>query len=180
MAYVRTAGWYRYLFPAHALALLFAPAALFGLSGWLQTKLPRLRIRAALGPLVLFCMLSMTGFHLYQLSYSSYVAHDYRSTASASLERRFAVLRPEQHVFFYETPHLVVFLEGGEYSQYLHPVPSLALGEEQLAHAREGTPDIIVAPGGTDVTMLDPHAHYPEREEVAGYLFLTKGRAESP
>ena len=144
-AFLRTAGIYRYLFPAQILALIFFP---YSLNLFLQT----ISVKVNLSPSarkavpVLLGILAFLG--LYQCAFHSWVSDTYHSHKTAYWEDYFAHLDPRTSVFFYNTPEVVPFIHGDDYYQYLTPAagPIGALGLEQI---KAGKVDriIIVAEG---------------------------------
>ncbi|HEY9481167.1 MAG TPA: glycosyltransferase family 39 protein [Candidatus Paceibacterota bacterium] len=137
LAFLRTAGWYRYLFPMQALTLLFLPEVVRSLSELFVEKIVALRKLA----IVLSIVLSVLG--LYQLCFSSWVADGYASHRTAELSSVMSRLPASQSVLFYNAPEAVPFLSHRNYYQYILPAAGI-IGVENMALAQSGAVDIII------------------------------------
>lgn len=145
-AYLRTAGWYRYLFEAQIISILFFPNALFSVAEYARQKFGQ--FLESLKPLKtpLFCVLVvfvLTVVGLYQLSFNSWVANAYNSDKTAFWEKYFETLPDSIPVFFYDTPEVAIFTRSGNYYQYLTPAGGV-FGEDQLHRIEEGKIDKII------------------------------------
>jgi len=139
-SYARTTGWYRYLFQAQAIALLFFPNAL------LITA--RSVIRAFDSKkLVVAGIIVLTLAGAYQVLFKSFVAESYNRHKTAFLESYFATVPPTTSYFFYEVPEAAIFIHGDNYYQYIED-PSGYIGKEELPVIDEGKVDKIFL--GTD------------------------------
>ena len=170
--YARTTGWYRYLFEAQILSLIFLPHALrvVGESVYhhLETLVQRIRTHLkiystggfemsssqyipspAKAVFASVALLAVLGG--YQVLFSSFVAEAYQSQRTAFWEMYFSEASPATSFFFYNTPEVAFFSESRNYYQYLNPYEIRGLpgegwpiGKEQLAAVRAGIPDKIV------------------------------------
>lgn len=139
-AYLRTAGWYRYLFEAQALSLLFFPNALL-------TVLQATTLRVSAKKVVAAIIAVLTLLGAYQVMFSSFVAESYHRNKTAFLESYFSTVSPTTSFFFYNVPEAVIFIHGTNYYQYIEPAGG-NIGEEQLAVITAGKVDRIIL--GTD------------------------------
>lgn len=172
LAYLRTAGWYRYFFEAMLLALIFLPHSLRVIAERLEGYAPRLRLARFLPvPLLLFAAIQ-----LYQLNFSSWVADHYNSTQSQVLENYFVSYTPQGSVFVYNAPEIVPFLRTEDYYQYfdIEPTGALAYGKENLSLLAQKMPvEVIITP-----SMYEEHAElfqrYKQHDTVGSYLILER------
>ena len=172
MAYLRTAGWYRYLFPAFIPMLLFAPNATHtvfdGLKDTFQFNLRRGLALTVFVPLVIF--------QFYQVFFNSFVASYYDSTNTVTLQKYFNALNQGTSVFFYNVPELVQFLKHDNYYEYLSITDSLDVGRAQLEKLSRGLPDVVMMnqemwQGGAHVANLK---NYQKTDEFLRYVVLMK------
>ncbi|MDO8548202.1 MAG: glycosyltransferase family 39 protein [bacterium] len=172
LAYLRTAGWYRYFFEAMALALIFAPSSLRTLTHEMQRYWPRMRV-TALVPAVLILLGAV---QLYQLNFSSWVADHYQSTQTAMLENYFSTFSTSTSVLVYNAPELVPFLQTKNYYQYvdIDPTQSLSYGTENLALLKEGVPTRVLVTAGDYQKHPELFGRYPQSTDFGGYLVLQK------
>ncbi|HEY4500930.1 MAG TPA: glycosyltransferase family 39 protein [Candidatus Paceibacterota bacterium] len=136
VAYLRTAGWYRYLFEAQVLSLLFFPNSL----------LIVVRATTSLfnpGKMVLLAVIALTLIGAYQVMFSSFVAESYNRNKTAFLEAHFATVLPTTSVFFYNVPEAALFIHSDNYYQYFDPA-GWYIGKEQLPVITEGKVDEII------------------------------------
>lgn len=172
LAYLRTAGWYRYFFEAMVLALIFAPQNLRVIAREAEVLLPRMRV-IALVPVVLILLGSM---QFYQLNFSSWVADHYGSTQTAMLEQYFSGFSTSTSVLVYNAPELVPFLLTKNYYQYvdIDPAGSLAYGTENLALLAKGVPERVLVTLGDYQKHPDLFEQYRHSVAFGGYLVLQK------
>ncbi len=159
LAYLRTAGWYRYFFEAMLLALIFLPAALRSIA-------PKYVLWGAVA--LLTCV------HLYELTISSWVAESYRSTTSAELKEYFAVQPQETSYFIYNVPDVVPFLQTKNYYQYVESTPATTLGSEYFERISQGDIDQVIIGRAAYVSHEDLFKRYSEGGTAGSYLVLKK------
>jgi 4-amino-4-deoxy-L-arabinose transferase-like glycosyltransferase len=140
LAFLRTAGWYRYLFPMQATALLFLPGAFGTLSDIASGRWPARRFVRRAAPAILG-LLALLG--LYQLCFASWVADGYGSHRTAELAAGIGALPASRSVLFYNAPEAVPFIKHRNYYQYILPAAGV-IGAENLALAQKGSVDLIV------------------------------------
>jgi 4-amino-4-deoxy-L-arabinose transferase-like glycosyltransferase len=159
--FLRLEGWYRYLFPGIAVALLFLPSSL----GTILKKYP-------LAPVILLSILFFG--QLYQTAHSSYVADYYRSTGTQDLQTALASLGTSKTFFIYDVPEVAVLLPSWNYYQFLQPHPGLIYGEDELALLARGVPDIVIVSPSAYAAHANLFTRYAAPETVGGYDLLIK------
>jgi len=175
LAYLRIdGGWYRYFFPAHLVALVFAPYSLLVIAEFIGEKWPRLapRLFFKLAPAVLISLLAL--LQLYLLSFNSFVAGYYTSTTTATLEKYFKNLDPKESIFLYNVPEIAIFLPSGNYYQYLQPTDYITTGGDQLTHLKDGSTGLVVVSEDADLTTLDLNKAYRQVAHVVRYIILSR------
>jgi len=139
-SYLRTAGWYRYLFEAQALSLLFFPSALLVVTQSIVRFVSPKRVVAAV-------IAVLTIFGTYQVMFSSFVAESYDRDKTSFLEAYFDNEPPTTSFFVYNVPEVAIFIRGTNYYQYIDAA-GWYIGREQLSAIAEGKVDKIIL--GTD------------------------------
>ena len=154
--YARTTGWYRYLFEAQILSLMFLPHSFWvvgeGVYRRLETLMPRLgQYVPSLAKAVFAVVVLLAALGGYQVLFSSFVAEAYQSHRTAFWETYFNEVSPATSFFFYNTPEVAFFSESRNYYQYLNPYEIRGLpgegwpiGEKQLEVVKAGIPDKVV------------------------------------
>jgi len=143
-AYLRLPGWYRYIFPAAAVSLIFLPVASVVVFEYLRKRFSGLE-RIAFAPYVFFAL--MSAGQLYQVAFSSYVADYYDGHRTRDLSATLAMLAPEKSILLYNVPEVAVLLHTQNYYQYLKPHETddgELLGRNNLALLRAGTFDYVI------------------------------------
>lgn len=126
--YLRTAGWYRYFFPAHATLFVLLVPGLWAIMEALPGRIKSLGI-GVWGVIGLIIALQL--FPLSEEALSSKI--DAPSVWRPILED----VRPAGPVLFYSVPQLAGFYPG-EFYQYLKMSDHLALGQENLEKLSQG------------------------------------------
>lgn len=171
VAYLRLPGWYRYLFPATTIALLFFPSSVLSIFKYMQErwsvwkKLPWLPY-AALA--LLFCA------QLYQVMFSSYVSRQYASTHTHDGAAALAELPKSSSIFLYNLPELAVLLPSRNYYQYLEPAPGMAIGAGELAVLQKGVATFAVVSPKVYAANPALFAAYQPFENVSGFEILKR------
>jgi len=176
IAYLRTPGWYRYLFPAQIVATVFFPAAFL----YLTENFPIARLRALVSrcaPVALACLLAL---QLYVLFFSSWIAGYSGSSQNAALKEYFGAWDPATSVLIYDNPHVPLFLPAGTpYYQYIEVNADgyWAIGEENLSGIQSRIPDAVVVSSETasDARLF---AGYVEKDTVSDLSVLVRDREE--
>lgn len=135
--YLVSRGFYRYFFPAEALALIFLPLALYHVPIKQQYRKIFLGGCAALITFLIF-------FQAYQTFFHSWISEYRSSTRSALLSEHLRDIPEERSVFFYNVPEAVIFLPSQNYYQYLRYGDNTIRGEENLLALFRGEPDFVL------------------------------------
>ena len=173
MAYLRTPGWYRYLFPAQIVSMIFFPVALMHYVRWLSAW--RFARAARIGAVVLCA--ALIGLQTYVLLFSSWVGTYYGATTTAQMGQYFHGLNPDSIFFVYDIPEVVIFLpRGAPYYQYLSVNGSgyWEIGKEELAVISARIPDVLIIPSelAEGTTPLFPG--YAKKTQIAGISVLER------
>jgi 4-amino-4-deoxy-L-arabinose transferase-like glycosyltransferase len=131
LAFLRTEGWYRYLFESQILGLIFLPQALDALAP--------ARWRAAGVPIAV-ALLSLAG--LYQTMFHSWVADAYGNHRTAFWQDYFRGVKPEEKLFFFDTPEVAIFAPSDDYYQFMSEGGG-TLGTDPMTIVRTASPDRI-------------------------------------
>lgn len=169
--YLRMEGWYRYLFPATIVALLFLPSALTALYEWASTHSHHLR-RMRWAPTAL--VLILASLQLYQTTFASYVANYYASTRTEKVTAVLTALGPDVSLFLYDAPELAILMPSTKYYQYIHPHPGLEIGKDQLEVLRIGTADYVIAGAVSVAEAPESFSAYVPFIEVGPYVVLQR------
>jgi hypothetical protein len=160
LAYLRMEGWYRYFFPATAIALLFFPYACVTVFEYISERLHFLR-RVQWLSYLFFSVLIIA--QLYQLARTSFVASYYYSTRTRDLAAKIASYQPATSFFLYNIPEVAVLLPSRNYYQYLEPSEHRILGGDEVQTPRGGVADVVIV----------NDADYRQREELFSEYVLT-------
>lgn len=179
VSYLRTAGWYRYLFEAQALALVFFPGALFVTTGFISEKLMgSIKKFTQYIPdtknLSVAVIVVLTVLGAYQVRFNSFVAESYGGNKTAFLEDYFANVPATTSYFFYDVPEVAFFDTSTNYYQYISP-SGWPIGEEQLAVIEKGVPDNIILKPQAYADMKDTlFISYEVEQTTRDYLILIR------
>ncbi len=170
LAFLRTAGFYRYLFPAQAIALIFFPYSAKYISDFIAQRLPRLNSKKIFATGIL--ALSVLG--VYQLSFDSWVAEAYSSKKTAFWQEYFAKVPDSVSYYFYQAPEVVPFIQSRNYYQHL-VLFDRSLGSESLPALTSGKVDKVIVP----TNYLEENKNgvfnlYVEEEKAYKYSILKK------
>lgn len=163
LAYLRTAGWYRYLFPAQAVALIFVPASL----RCLADRYPKAFMRRAVYALV--AVLALLGS--YQLAFKSWVADAYSSHKTQEWQDYMKTVRPDDTIFFYDVPEAALFAPTLNYYQYLAPA-GIILGEKNLDVLRAAIPARVIIESDAYASRRSLFSGYAREREIGKYSIL--------
>ncbi len=170
LAYLRTSGAYRYLFPAQAVTIVFFPYSLLTLSEAISQHFSWRKFTRTY-PL-LISVLAFLG--VYQLSFNSWVAEAYSSTKTQSLEAYFSAVPDSDLIFVYNVPEAVPFIRGRNYYQYLQ-LFVVNLGEDNLPVLKKGLPDRVVVPSALfEDDKKGLFNHYTKETVINRTSFLKK------
>ena len=170
VAFLRTSGMYRYIFPAQAISILFfAPAAarIIGLSGDCLAMFFR---RYKLLHVAVFLM---TAFGVYQVCFDSWVAQAYSSNKTAEWEAHFASMSSSTIEFFYDTPEVAIFKKDPNYFQFIEPGPGLNIGQAGLEALNKGLPDeVVITTAKLSNLSTSTMSHYTHSRRFYKYTIL--------
>ena len=172
VAYLRTAGWYRYFFVAEVLAIAFLPVNIKYALDLLSEKFnfARLHInKTFLGIVMIFVM-----FQSYQLLFNSWVSDHYKSSISKDMVEFFSKLSPKTSFFIYNVPEIAIFLPNQDYYQYFEPTDSLNFGYEQISVLQGGVPDILITTSKQWYKLSPKFTKYEIYKNIDAYVILKK------
>lgn len=172
-AYLRTAGWYRYFFPALVLALLFAPNNLRVVWEAIRARIAVLSGLSSRVAVFAFC-LCVGAFHLYQLNYSSWVAEHYQSTAAAELTAYFSKVPAEETLFVYNVPEVVPFIRSHNYYQYIATTERMVYGAAGLEALEQNIPDRVIVTAADYAKEARLFTEYAPAGQAGPYLSLAR------
>lgn len=135
-SYLRTAGWYRYFFPAHAVLFLFlAPGlrALFDRAGLLRNRWWRITLPVLFAAVVAVQLMPLKGEALRQCDVD----------APTAVEPYLNGLPKDAAVFFYNLPQVAARYSGKDFFQYMKMSEELVWGKENEERMRQGAFDYI-------------------------------------
>ncbi len=174
LAYLRTAGYNRYLFPAQMISLIYFPEAISWVFSRAREKL-RLSplFQSTLVPLGVL-LLFVAG--IYQLMFNSWVADSYSSHKTEFWQEYFTS-HDLQNVLFYDVPEVAIFARNPEFYQYIlmAPASGINVGSANLVGLKEGTFDTVIMTRSKFEDMgKDVMRHY--REVGAPYKYVILDR----
>ena len=137
LAYLRTGGFYRYIFPAQIVGLIYLPQALHSCFEWFLGKINLQKY------LIILIITSLSVLGTYQLVFDSWVADFYESKKTDFWTNYFENFPEKTSVFFYDTPEVALFDRSKNYYQYLTPFGG-PFGQENLAVIKDGKVDKII------------------------------------
>ncbi|NQV88627.1 MAG: glycosyltransferase family 39 protein [Parcubacteria group bacterium] len=143
LAYFRTAGWYRYIFQAQIIAIIFFLPSLFIFLQWLIEKTKFGFVSTKTLATIGLILLSVLG--TYQLAFHSWVADYYTSQKSAFWDDYFKKEPKDESLLIYNAPEVAIFAEfnGKSFYQYLAPAGGV-WGEDNLKLVESGWIDKVI------------------------------------
>lgn len=171
VAFLRLPGWYRYLFPATLLAMLFLPFAMTTVFNALSVRM-RILTKATWLPYLALALLCLA--QLYMLIGHSYVAQYYGGNRTSALTAYLAGLPQGASYFIYNSPEVVVLLPNRNYYQFISPHPNQHIGEEELGVLARGGTDFVILSTGAYHTNTALFKAYTEKGVVNRFTFLQK------
>jgi glycosyltransferase involved in cell wall biosynthesis len=136
--FLKTPGWYRYLFPAHLTALLFFPAALDRLAA----LVPRPRAKQ-FAVYACAALLAAQAIHFFRTMDTRLYVNPAPRAFAAALDEAL----PDEDMLVVDHPELWFLLRNRNARQFLHMNPYVAFGEDVAA--AEIWPEYIIS-GETD------------------------------
>jgi len=177
LAFLRTPGWYRYLFIANVLILLFLPSAIATVVRYVSERISWSSLKvdvASYGATILLCVLFV--FQAHHLIFDSWISNTTAYRRTERLSAYFNALPPQDVVCVYNAPEVVPFIKTKEYYQYFSGV--WTAGEGSLLQIKNNVPDIVVASEDAVPEVRALSVAYEEIDEVGGkYIIL--GRKHS-
>ena len=171
LSYLRLEGWYRYLFPATAVSLVFFSAALLTCYEAGTLRLPLLKK----WPWAVYTALTLlASLQLDQTMRTSYVAGHYGSKRTQEVSSALRTIDSSKTIFIYNTPELAILLPTKEYYQYLDPLPNVHLGEEYLPVLESGGTDMAIVESSTYQKHSTLFSHYTEWKTADRYVLLER------
>jgi len=172
LAYLRTAGWYRYFFTANFLALAYFPSSLVALLSLMPyiKKLSIRYIKIIVGGAVILLLI----IHVYQLKYNSWVALYYNSHRSQEMSEYFGILPDRSSVYIYNVPEVLIFLRHANYYQYYNPIEGQYIGKETLGLIELGVPQYIVLSDNNFKAEGSRFNLYKIKDRINRYIILEK------
>lgn len=122
IGYLKGVGWYRYFFPANALAYIIFPPATIYIISILESGILKKIIQCMFLGLLVFQF-----YHLVFLSDTSFVV---KRTRNEDLSSALSNIDKTKSILFYNMIHAVVFYKGSNYSQYLQMEDFLIAGDK--------------------------------------------------
>lgn len=179
VAYLRTPGWYRYLFPAQIMGILFFPMSVDALAEHFGEKRFAKLLRLSISMLLALMLILQS----YILFFHSWVKEYYNSNNTKITEAYFKTWSPATVFFIYGVPEDVIFLpRGAQYYQYipLPPAPGRALdiGMNELAVILKGAPDAILASNGLSVASTSElFPGYKEKDRIGKIVVMERKKS---
>jgi 4-amino-4-deoxy-L-arabinose transferase-like glycosyltransferase len=160
--YLLGTGWYRYFFPAHTLLYLLFPGAVFLLSKSFSNSYTR---KFFIVFPILLIVFQFT--HLIFFSDTSWV---YTSMRNSQMSKAFREVSSTERVLFYNTIDQVVFLQGGNYTQYFTLPGLLEAGDKNSV--QDLSNDYILI--GRSDQMIEKIPSCYIKTEVSNYFLFKK------
>ena len=169
-AYLRTPGWYRYLFPADIVALFFLPFALKTIFALPLSYTARLKTyeRPMVAVLLSLCIL----LQWYYLVFGSWIASTSQYQITSTLERTLGSLDSKTSIFVFDAPAVVPFLLYDTYTQYFSAGGAWVAGEDSLVSLKNGVPDVVIMSADAIPSAQKYLGHYTLPEGSDKYSIL--------
>ncbi len=173
VAYLRIVGWYRYLFPAQIIALLYAVPSLMVIVREVRMRV-LFRATAFLRPFAVGGVMLLSIIGIYGLSSNSWVAEYYGSHKTAFWEQYFKTAPVQESFFFYDIPEVARFAHGRAYYQYIAPAGG-PFSTKELTAVEQGLVDTIIVRTDTYKSEISLFSkHYRSTGEYYKYSVLEK------
>lgn len=170
LAYLRTPGWYRYLFPAQIIATLFFPSALGYCAEFFSSFKYVLFVRRS----ALVLLVGMVGLQGYLFFFHSWIAQYSGGDKTQMLQEYFKTIDSHKTVFVYDVPEVPLFLpQGTSYYQYISIGRGThGLGADEISVIAAKVPEILIVPD----EQKSSFPGYHETDVVKGVLVLSRNR----
>ncbi len=164
LAYLRTAGYYRYFFPAQVFALLYLP----------QSFLYLFRERSVIYKHIAYAVLfGLIIFQMHATFFRSWVAVHFNATRTETLESYFETIPKEQEIFIYQAPEVVPFAPKDTVYQYTKIIPAVIAGKEYQSRVLLGQAPLVIAPEELFLQeSTSTFQHYVVTQTIDRYVVL--------
>lgn len=162
LAFLRTAGFYRYFFEAEFLSLVFV---LYSVGEATRHKYSKI--------LISLCFI-LVAIQTYQTIFNSWVITHTESKRSELLTHAIGKINPKQSILFYQVPEAVNFLkpEHTNYYQYVKITDALSIGDTSLDVLKKNPPDLVIA--SVDQLQNPLFEKYNNKEFFDRYVIFSK------
>jgi hypothetical protein len=167
LAYLRTAGWYRYYFPAEIVALIFVPSSLYFLADLLPLKKLSIAFSVA-------CLALLLAVQSYQLLFGSWVAVHGGRTTTHDMEAYMASLPKDSSFFVYNVPAAVIFLQTQNYYQYLVITPDKSLGTSTMPVITDVPQYLVIAQKDWDTASTTAMSGFVPLRNIDGTIIAER------
>ena len=177
LAFLRTAGYYRYLLPYQIISLLFFPNALKVLADVAFQQISAIKLVITRQVLLPTTFVIIGIFGGYQLLFNSWVADSYQSDKTRFWEEYFLNGIYKEPLFFYDVPEVAFFDHNRNYYQFINMAPATGItaGGESVPILVAGIPGtVIVQTDDLGAVSPDLFTKYQSTEEVYKYTILEK------
>lgn len=171
LAYLRTPGWYRYLFPAQIVSTFFFPNALM----YIGANFPIHRLQKFFVRIVPYMLVLLLVVQLYVLFFTSWLSGYSNSSRNRVLAEYFGAWNPTVSILIYDNPQIPLFLpKGASYYQYIEVNADgyWGIGDEVLESIQHKIPDAVAV--SSEDLEKNLFAGYSENETVAGIHILRR------
>lgn len=141
--YLKTNGWYRFIFPAQAISFIYFPKSISLLVEFVGERLKFRKFSQVARFFWIVPVFCLAALGIYQTMFSSFVAEAYKSDKTAFWENYFKNIPREQVMFFYNVPEVAALDFAGKYYQYISPA-GWEIGSSGLKAIDLGIPDSII------------------------------------
>lgn len=168
-AYLASVGYYRYFFPAEALALLYLPLSLSRLSRLFSTR--NILSEKTLGTLLSLGLIALSLFQFYQTGFKSFISSYFTSRRTALLSENLSAIG-QGPVLVWDVPEAVLFLPNDNYYQYVEFATAVR-GKEQLPElVAQKIPSAIVIPSSLLERAPELSRSYTLAKDLGKYVIL--------
>lgn len=164
LSYIRTAGWYRYFFPAHVFLFLFLPRSLEFFGDMFAKKLPSARLALPV------CCVGILLAQFVPLKQERLVHIVDAPTVFESILKQ---IPANKSVFFYNLPQIAARYSGSDYYQYVEMNPNLYFGDTNKTRLQSSDFDYVIIPDAVAENQEELLGHYDlvtDKQKVRMYM----------
>jgi len=176
VAYLRIAGWYRYIFPAQIVAIIYFVSSLKYLADWFCGRHNRKFsvLSKHTNTYIFVLVLTIAIFGVYGVIFNSWVADSYMSHKTAFWQEYFKKIPSNQSFFFYNVPEVAIFSQNRNYYQFIEPTGG-PFSVKELEAIDNGVIDKIIVKTDAlvDISSRLKKYYHPD-QEVYKYTILNK------